>query len=299
MGSLLVRDGVVVDGTGEPRYCADVRIVGGRIADVGYGLTPRPGDEALDAHGLIVSPGFVAAPVFADAGCTREERLLQGITTEISAAVPEDAAAGALAKRLINKGLLIPLASLEMRAQTEEGMTDGSILAAMAGLLAQELERGAFGLAASAASGIDEVSAEALCQVLEKYGGMLALCTDGSDDMAPGVLEMAADAAGVQVDRAPLGCAGVPDMEECLEDGAKLPLEEGVCRLSGEPCQRYQIRGRGRLRPGYRADLCIFEKPKQGAAARMHYVLVDGVLEAAEGQVLKDRGGQSLSSRCA
>lgn len=170
MGSLLVRDGVVVDGTGEPRYCADVRIVSGRIADVGYGLTPRPGDEALDAHGLIVSPGFVAAPVFADAGCTREERLLQGITTEISAAVPEDAAAGALAKRLINKGLLIPLASLEMRAQTEEGMTDGSILAVMAGLLAQELERGAFGLAASATSGIDEVSAEALCQVLEKYG---------------------------------------------------------------------------------------------------------------------------------
>lgn len=101
------------------------------------------------------------------------------------------------------------------------------------------------------------------------------------------------------MDRAPLGCAGVPDMEECLGDEAKLPLEEGICRLSGEPCQRYQIRGRGRLRPGYRADLCIFEKSKQGAAARMHYVLVDGVLEAAEGQVLKDRGGQSLSSRCA
>lgn len=299
MESLLVRDGVVVDGTGEPRYCADVRIVSGRIADVGYGLVPHPGDEALDAHGLIVSPGFVAAPVFADAGQTREERLLQGITTEISAAASEDAVAGALAKRLINKGLLIPLASLRMRVQKTEDMQEGSIRAAMAGLLAQELEQGAFGLAASATAGIDEVSAEALCQVLEKYGGMLALCTDGTDDMTPGVLERAADAAGVQVDRAPLGCTGVPDMEECLRDRANLPLEEGICRLSGEPCQRYQIRGRGRLRPGYRADVCIFDRPKAGVVPKMRYVLVDGVLEAAEGQVLKGRGGQSLSSRCA
>ena len=38
MGSLLVRDGVVVDGTGEPRYCADLRIEGGRIFD-GENLT--------------------------------------------------------------------------------------------------------------------------------------------------------------------------------------------------------------------------------------------------------------------
>lgn len=298
MGSLLVRDGVVVDGTGEPRYCADVRIEGGRIADVGYGLAPHPGDTALDAHGLIVAPGFVAAPVFSDAGRTREERLLQGITTEITA-MSEDVAAGVLAKRLINKGLLIPLASLEMQARTRESMTAGSVLAAMAGLLAQELERGAFGLAASATSSIDEVSAEALCQVLEKYGGMLALCTDGTDDMAPGVLEMAADAAGVQIDRAPLDCTGVPDMEECLGDRTKLPLEEGICRLSGEPCQRYQIRGRGRLRPGYRADVCIFEKPKSGSGTNMRYVLVGGVLEVAEGQMLKSRGGQALSSRCA
>lgn len=298
MGSLLVRDGVVVDGTGEPRYCADVRIEGGRIADVGYGLALHPGDAALDAHGLIVAPGFVAAPVFSDAGRMREERLLQGITTEITA-MSEDVAAGVLAKRLINKGLLIPLASLEMQARTRESMTDGSVLAAMACLLAQELERGAFGLAASATSSIDEVSAEALCQVLEKYGGMLALCTDGTDDMAPGVLEMAADAAGVQIDRAPLDCTGVPDMEECLGDRMKLPLEEGICRLSGEPCQRYQIRCRGRLRPGYRADVCIFEKPKSGSGTNMRYVLVDGVLEVAEGQMLKSRGGQALSSRCA
>src|SRR5260370_41509443 len=54
---LLVRDGTIVDGTGAPRYRADIAIAGGRICEIGRidgGAT-----RVIDASGLIVSPGFI------------------------------------------------------------------------------------------------------------------------------------------------------------------------------------------------------------------------------------------------
>ena len=57
---LLISGGTVIDGTGSPRYRADVAIAAGRIATV----SRTPIDAALarrriDATGLIVSPGFI------------------------------------------------------------------------------------------------------------------------------------------------------------------------------------------------------------------------------------------------
>jgi len=54
---LLVRGGTVVTELGAS--VADVRIDGERIADVGPGLAPREGEEALDAAGLLVLPGVI------------------------------------------------------------------------------------------------------------------------------------------------------------------------------------------------------------------------------------------------
>ena len=57
---LLISGGTVIDGTGSPRYRADVAIAAGRIATV----SRTPIDAALarrriDATGLVVSPGFI------------------------------------------------------------------------------------------------------------------------------------------------------------------------------------------------------------------------------------------------
>ena len=60
MLAFLIRGGWVVDGTSNPRYPADVAIEGDGIVDVGRldGATAR---QEIDAHGKIVSPGFVDA----------------------------------------------------------------------------------------------------------------------------------------------------------------------------------------------------------------------------------------------
>ena len=86
MLAFLIRGGWVVDGTGNPRYPADVAIEGDRIVDVGRldGATAR---QEIDAHGKIVSPGFVDAHSHSDcslfANPTAESTIRQGVTTEV------------------------------------------------------------------------------------------------------------------------------------------------------------------------------------------------------------------------
>src|SRR6266850_2090466 len=55
---LVLRGGQVVDGTGIPRYTADVALRGGRIAEIGRVDAARA-RRVLDVDGLIVAPGFV------------------------------------------------------------------------------------------------------------------------------------------------------------------------------------------------------------------------------------------------
>ncbi|MGE0820831.1 MAG: amidohydrolase family protein [Candidatus Binatia bacterium] len=54
---VLIKNGTVVDGTGAPRYHADIAIVGGQIAAIGK-LTDGA-TRVIDASDLIVTPGFI------------------------------------------------------------------------------------------------------------------------------------------------------------------------------------------------------------------------------------------------
>jgi N-acyl-D-aspartate/D-glutamate deacylase len=57
MFDLVIRNGTVIDGSGAPRFVADVAVQDGRIAEIGKSLAP--GKREIDAGGLIVAPGFV------------------------------------------------------------------------------------------------------------------------------------------------------------------------------------------------------------------------------------------------
>jgi N-acyl-D-aspartate/D-glutamate deacylase len=57
MFDLVIRNGTVIDGSGQPRKLADVAVQDGRIAAVGPKLGPAK--REIDAAGLIVAPGFV------------------------------------------------------------------------------------------------------------------------------------------------------------------------------------------------------------------------------------------------
>ena len=58
---LLIKHGTVVDGTGAPAYLADVRVAGGRIAEIGSDLQPGVGERVIDATDCYVTPGFIEA----------------------------------------------------------------------------------------------------------------------------------------------------------------------------------------------------------------------------------------------
>jgi len=54
---LLIKNGLVIDGTGAPARRADVAIAGGRIAAIGS--VPDGAKRVIDAAGLAVAPGFI------------------------------------------------------------------------------------------------------------------------------------------------------------------------------------------------------------------------------------------------
>ena len=80
---LIIRNAVIVDGTGAPAYAADLAVKDGKIAKLGK--IPETAAEQIDAHGLTLAPGFI------DAHCHEDEtlgnptstlaKLSQGITT--------------------------------------------------------------------------------------------------------------------------------------------------------------------------------------------------------------------------
>jgi len=65
MYDLVIRNGMVVDGTGLPQYRADIGISGDRIAEIGR-IRER-GKEEIDATGQVVTPGFIDGHTHMDA----------------------------------------------------------------------------------------------------------------------------------------------------------------------------------------------------------------------------------------
>ena len=62
---LVIKNGVVIDGSGMPRYRGDVGVVGGRIAAIGR--IRESAREVIDADGQVVAPGFVDGHTHMDA----------------------------------------------------------------------------------------------------------------------------------------------------------------------------------------------------------------------------------------
>jgi N-acyl-D-aspartate/D-glutamate deacylase len=57
MGETLIKGGTVIDGTGAPRFEGDVLLSGGKIKEVGKGLSTS--GQTVDATGLTVTPGII------------------------------------------------------------------------------------------------------------------------------------------------------------------------------------------------------------------------------------------------
>jgi N-acyl-D-amino-acid deacylase len=86
MFDILIRNGTVVDGSGQKPFQADVAVDKGRIADVGPHLESEA-REIIDARESIVSPGFIDMHSHSDFTllvCPEaESKIRQGVTTEL------------------------------------------------------------------------------------------------------------------------------------------------------------------------------------------------------------------------
>ena len=86
---ILIKGGLVVDGTVRQAAAADIVVSGDRIADVvAPGAAKGDGMRVIDAAGCLVTPGFVDAHAHSDAYLVIEpdapSKLAQGVTTEIN-----------------------------------------------------------------------------------------------------------------------------------------------------------------------------------------------------------------------
>ena len=83
---ILIRNGLVIDGTGAPGVHADVAVNGSEIAAVGAELGGAA-FKVIDASGLTVTPGFIDIKTHSDftlpINPKAESKVRQGVTTEI------------------------------------------------------------------------------------------------------------------------------------------------------------------------------------------------------------------------
>jgi N-acyl-D-aspartate/D-glutamate deacylase len=84
---IVIINGRIVDGTGSPWFSGDVGIRAGKIVAIGN-LTAAPRTRTIDAHGLVVAPGFIDMLGQSELTILVDPRLpskiYQGITTEIT-----------------------------------------------------------------------------------------------------------------------------------------------------------------------------------------------------------------------
>ncbi|MBA3454116.1 MAG: amidohydrolase family protein, partial [Deltaproteobacteria bacterium] len=85
MYDLLIKNGVVVDGSGAPRFSADIAVANGKIVEIGS--LSGPAQRTIDATGMVVCPGFIDPHTHYDAQVCWDPLLScsswHGVTTAI------------------------------------------------------------------------------------------------------------------------------------------------------------------------------------------------------------------------
>ena len=185
---LIIRHGRVVDGTGNPAFYADIAVSDGRIARIGRIVGEAK--HEIDAHGLVVAPGFIDVHTHADeiAAMPRADNFVRmGVTTVVVGNCGGSTLNVAkLFREVEQTNLAINVATLvghnSVRAKAMGGDFDRpprpDELERMKGLVEQAMKEGAVGLSTGLIyqpgvfAKTDEIVA--LAKVAAAYGGIYA-----------------------------------------------------------------------------------------------------------------------------
>lgn len=84
---IIIKNGLIIDGSGGPAYNNDIGIVGNAIVAIDD-LKSSTANMMIDAEGLVVSPGFIDIHTHTDiqllVNSKAESKIHQGVTTEVS-----------------------------------------------------------------------------------------------------------------------------------------------------------------------------------------------------------------------
>ncbi|MCX7974193.1 MAG: D-aminoacylase [Candidatus Aminicenantes bacterium] len=187
--SLVIKNGLIIDGSGRKAFSADLAIRGEKIAKIGR-LGKFKADQVIDARGLIVSPGFIDVHTHGDRGLLRvstaDNYLRQGVTTIIggncgSHPFPLKELFDQLEKTgiAINFGCLVGHNTIREKVMgLKMGEPTPKEMAEMKQLIDQEMRAGGLGFSTglSYLPGTYSKTQEIieLAQVAAKYGGIYA-----------------------------------------------------------------------------------------------------------------------------
>ena len=154
---ILILNGKVIDGTGNPWFEADVGIIDQRIVSIGN-LEDAQAERIIDATGLTVSPGFIDPHTHAIRGIfdnpTAESSIRQGVTTLLegndgSSPYPIDEHYQAIRERGIstNWSVFVGQGTIrELVMGTENRAANTDELEQMKAIAAQAMQHGAMGI---------------------------------------------------------------------------------------------------------------------------------------------------------
>src|SRR5215831_15218927 len=211
---LLIRNGRIVDGTGNPSYYGDVGIRQGHIAAMGR-LEGKTAARTIDAAGLTVAPGFIDIHNHSDYTLVQDgnaqSMIRQGVTSMIfgegGSAAPSkrwndfNAYFAQLMKQGISTNIGSYVGSSEIWTSVRgerAGPPTPQELDRMRAFVKDAMEQGALGVASSLSgppgSWIDTDTLVAMCEVASKYGGIYSthMRTEGR-----GVFESVAEAIDI------------------------------------------------------------------------------------------------------